>query len=210
MRHLFIGACLAVLAGPAIADHSNHPETRSAQQLSQTLDQLASEARNAEYEARRNGDLAAVRDLSDIRNSAEVLSNGVETRILWVLYGRDNRSDIAIAQRELSNLRWQFERLYRTVQISRYLPWSLTRLVENVRRLQSQLEFDLNNCRDGGGGGNGRGNWECVAQDNGWEEHRGGHLGGGRDRRSAEYQATSQCERLHGSCRIVSCVQQRF
>lgn len=211
MKNFIVGACLVALAGTAAADHNQHSETRTAQQLAQTLNQLASEARQEEYDPRRNGDFALLRDLNDIRDAAEALANGVETRILGNLYGRTNRTDIALARRELSNLRWQFERLYRTTDGSRSLPWSLSQLVDDVRRLQSELEYELDNCRDDHDDDNdGRGSWECSARDAGWEEHRGGHKAFGRDRRTAEYQAISQCERLHGRCQIISCVQQRF
>ncbi|MBI1859853.1 MAG: hypothetical protein HYR96_02920 [Deltaproteobacteria bacterium] len=45
----------------------------------------------------------------------------------------------------------------------------------------------------------------CVAVDNGWEEHFGGHVGYGRNVYEAQRNALMQCQRTHGRCRIQSC-----
>lgn len=50
-----------------------------------------------------------------------------------------------------------------------------------------------------------RGGFVCVAVDRGYEEHRGGHLGYGREERWASYDAMKNCERFHRQCRIHRC-----
>jgi hypothetical protein len=55
---------------------------------------------------------------------------------------------------------------------------------------------------------NGVGNFVCSASDNGWEEHRGGHTGYGRNIRQAQRQALQSCQRIHGDCTVDFCHQQ--
>jgi len=55
-----------------------------------------------------------------------------------------------------------------------------------------------------GGGGHHRQEFECVAKDSGWEEHRGGHLARGFDEYRVRAQALAECQRFHGRCQ-VSC-----
>lgn len=46
---------------------------------------------------------------------------------------------------------------------------------------------------------------KCVAVDSGWEEHFGGHAAYGNSLYEAQNNATRECRRYHGSCRIQSC-----
>lgn len=58
-----------------------------------------------------------------------------------------------------------------------------------------------------GPGNNGR-MFVCIAVDNGWEEHGGGHVAYGRFIQEAQRNALQQCQQVHGACRIQSCNQQ--
>jgi hypothetical protein len=51
------------------------------------------------------------------------------------------------------------------------------------------------------------GSFVCVANDNGWEEHNGGHSGYGRTQWEAERSALEICRQQHGDCYISSCRQ---
>ena len=46
----------------------------------------------------------------------------------------------------------------------------------------------------------------CVAEDNGFEEHRGGHQGLGRTQFEATQQALAICRSQHGDCHVTSCI----
>lgn len=61
--------------------------------------------------------------------------------------------------------------------------------------------------RYGGGHGPGRpgrGRVECRAVDQGWEEHRGGHVAEGFNEFQVRQRALNECRRFHGRCQ-VSC-----
>jgi hypothetical protein len=50
-----------------------------------------------------------------------------------------------------------------------------------------------------------QGVFERIAADQGWEEHRGGHIGRGRTQREAENVALRVCQQNHGNCFVRSC-----
>jgi hypothetical protein len=62
--------------------------------------------------------------------------------------------------------------------------------------------------RDRNGGG--RRIFECIASDNGWEEHRGGHRGRGRSQNAAAWNAIRNCEQYHGTCSVDRCEYYRI
>lgn len=86
--------------------------------------------------------------------------------------------------------------------VSRYL-WDTNYEYPQVYHAWEHSRGALNALYVIGGGGGGQ--ISCVAVDNGWEEHYGGHVGYGRSRYEAERQALNECQRRHGRCRIQSC-----
>jgi len=103
---------------------------------------------------------------------------------------------------ELQQARGQFQ------QVSYYLNGTQG-YYPQVYNQYRQTAQALQNVQVGGPGpGPGPGpqpTYSCVAVDNGWEEHAGGHLGYGRTVYEAQRVALGNCQRVHGSCRIRSC-----
>lgn len=52
--------------------------------------------------------------------------------------------------------------------------------------------------------------FRCIATDNGFEEHWGGHIGEGRTQFEARRNALMECEARHGRCSIQRCDPVRF
>ncbi len=64
-------------------------------------------------------------------------------------------------------------------------------------------------CNSNPGGGGGRQVWQCTAQDNGWEEHWGGHASQGNTQWAAQQAALNACQQIHGTCYVTECQQIR-
>ncbi len=74
-----------------------------------------------------------------------------------------------------------------------------------VRRLVNQLGNVGPGPGPGPVPGPGYESYSCVAVDNGWEEHGGGHRAYARNIQQAQRQALRECQRFHGACRIQRC-----
>lgn len=98
---------------------------------------------------------------------------------------QSTRYSFRIAERSLYDTNWDYPEVYRA-----YV---------SVRRALNAITVSGHNP------GPGPQLISCVAVDNGWEEHFGGHVGYGRSIYDAQRAALMECQRVHGRCRIRSC-----
>lgn len=97
------------------------------------------------------------------------------------------RRDFQIVDRFLYDANYDYPQVYRQYLATR-------QALQNVSLNEGGNPFP--------GGGQ---NYVCVAVDNGWEEHGGGHRGYGRNIEMAQRAAMFECQNYHGACRLQRC-----
>lgn len=197
MKHfLLVIAGIGMFSNLLKADSITLRRDGTVQRLVYESRQLADEVRYSPVNYQLKSSVARFDDdVYRLRNCVEFVnphpSLGVPDRCRNELYTA--RNTFSYAEPYLRDTYYSFPRIYRE-----YL---------DVR----QALYDIH-VNPGPGPGPGPGpiphqNYRCQANDNGWEEHIGGHLGYGRSVSEAQRQALYNCQRVHSSCRIIRCDQ---
>jgi len=180
-------------------DYDRYNRGQNPLQIAQDISQTAQRLSQVVSRTAPRGHFAN-RQVAEISNLAYQLQNRLR-------FGNDRRNRNIAAVRIANYLQNRVHILENSLRRDRDLShnFRIKYLVNSLQNLTANVVRTLNSGGNGGGHYPPREQYRCVAVDQGWEEHRGGHQGFGPSRFAAERQAIQSCNREHRSCRIVEC-----